>query len=312
MPSLFRLSLLLLVVTLVVGVVKKRRQPALSTTNEVTSTKNEAMADLAIDQWPLPLDTKTAACDSLGSLFIPSPKQAPIVKTIHYTPYVPWIKGRAAWIADYAAHYETSKHFIARSLSRNRPLYSRSEIAEGDRFNVLRRDKPFAFHLLVDLSRCQAWFLYRDTQTKKESLLKSYAVCVGRLDASAVSGSLTPIGTYKLGHRVGIYRVGTKGDFRGERIEMVRVFGTRWVPFLEEVCDCSEPAKGYGIHGMPWEGTPPKESTDPLRAYSSDGCIRFRQADIEEIFAIILARDATIEIVRHLPKERLQALQQLC
>ena len=33
---------------------------------------------------------------------------------------------------------------------------------------------------------------------------------------------------------------------------MIRVFGTRWIPFEEELDDTTASAKGLGIHGVPW------------------------------------------------------------
>ena len=111
--------------------------------------------------------------DRIEELFNKDGPKLPIVETITYKSRVPWQKGRPAWLSDYAGHYETSRHFIARSLN-GKPDYFKQEVAEGARFNVLRKDKNIEFALIVDTSRCKMWFYYVDLDQKQKVLLKTY------------------------------------------------------------------------------------------------------------------------------------------
>ncbi len=237
----------------------------------------------------------------IAQLFALDSSKLPIVETVSYTSRVPWLKGRPAWIADYANYFATSRHFIARSLNRKADYFTQ-KISPGDRFNVFRKDKNIAFHLLIDLSRCRMWFYYVDQDANERVLLKTYRVGLGRVDSSRASGYLTPVGRYELGEKVAIYKPGTMGIFQDEKIEMLRVFGTRWIPFEKELEGCSESAKGYGLHGAPWILDPVSgqyvEDTSKLGKYDSDGCIRLAAEDVEEIFAIVLTKPTTVELVK--------------
>jgi hypothetical protein len=238
--------------------------------------------------------------DRIEELFNKNEPKLPIVETITYKSHVPWQKGRPAWLSDYATHYETSRHFIARSLN-GQPNYLKQELAEGDRFNVLRKDKHFQFYLLVDTSRCKMWFYYVDLDTKEKVLLKTYRVGLGRLDSSKTSGLLTPLGKYTLGNRVATYKLDVMGNYQGKKIEMMTVFGTRWIPFEKEIGPCTAQAKGFGLHGVPWKENKNghlAENTDSIGKYESDGCIRLTTADVEELFAIVITKPTIIEIVR--------------
>lgn len=237
--------------------------------------------------------------DLIPQLFATDSSRLPIVETVSYTSRVPWLEGRPAWIADYATHYETSRHFIARSLN-HKPDYLNQKISPGDRFNVFRLGKEIRFHLLIDLSRCKMWFYYLDGNER--TLLKTYRVGLGRLDNRKPSGSLTPIGKYALGEKVAIYKPGTVGFFQEQKTEMIRIFGTRWIPFEKELEGCSERAKGLGLHGAPWLSDPVNgnlvEDRSKIGKYDSDGCIRLAQEDMEELFAIIISKPTTVEIVK--------------
>lgn len=236
----------------------------------------------------------------IEELFNKNGAKLPIVETIIYKSHVPWQKGRPAWLSDYANHYKTSRHFIARSLN-GKADYLKQELAEGDKFNVLRKDKNFEFYLVVDTSRCRMWLYYLDLDDKHKVLLKTYQVGLGRLDASKTSGLLTPLGKYLLGDRVATFKPKVMGTHQGKKVEMITVFGTRWIPFEKEIANCTLPAKGFGLHGTPW--TPGAQgiladSPDSIGKYESDGCIRLALPDIEELYAIIISRPTTIEIVR--------------
>jgi hypothetical protein len=238
--------------------------------------------------------------DHIERLFTLDPSQRlPIVETVSFTSRVPWLKGRPAWVADYASYYETSRHFIARCLNHKADYFSQ-KITPGARFNVFRKDKELRFHLLIDLSKCRLLFYYSDAGEK--FLLKTYAVAVGRSDPSQESGCLTPLGKYSLGSRVAIYKPGTMGIFRDQKAEMIQIFGTRWLPFDQEIEGCTKKAKGFGLHGAPWIPDPVSgqliEESSKIGQKITDGSIWLSQEDIEEIFSIVLTKPTFVEIVK--------------
>lgn len=245
--------------------------------------------------------------DRIEELFNKRDPRLPIVQTIAYKSQVPWQKGRPAWVADYASHYKTSRHFIARSLN-GKADYDKQDVSDGVRFNVFNENKKFEFYLLADLETRKMWFYYLDNDTGERVLLKTYKIGVGRPDSGSPSGSLTPIGVYSLGDKVAVYKPKTMGFYQGEKTEMVRIFGTRWIPFEDEVRGCSAAAKGFGIHGLPLQPNAKGElveNQESLGRYESDGCIRLSTKDIEEIFAIIITKPAKIEIVQNLSQAKL-------
>lgn len=224
--------------------------------------------------------------------------ELPIVETVSFTSRVPWLKDRPAWVADYATHYQTSRHFIARSLN-GKTDYFNQKVHPGDRFNVFKKDKDIRFHMVVDLSKCRMWLYYIDN--KEKVLLKTYRVGLGKLDSLYASGSLTPLGKYELGDKIAIYKPGIVGYFQDGKVEMIKVFGTRWIPFGKEVEGCTESAKGLGLHGAPWiEGPDGQwvEDRSKIGKYDSDGCIRFAHEDIEEIVSVVITKPTTVEIVK--------------
>lgn len=253
---------------------------------KVTETKVETKKE----------DITLSEAESIDKLYAFDSSKLPLVETVTYTSRVPWLNGRPAWIADYASHYQTTRHFIARSLNR-KPDYFTQKVAPGDRFNVLK--KNVSFYLLIDLSRSKMWFYGIDDENHKKYLLKTYKVGLGRKDSKKPSSCLTPIGKYQLGSKVAIYRPGTMGYFQDRQIEMIRVFGTRWMPFEKEIANCSDNAKGYGIHGAPWrnDDTGLVEEREKIGKYDSDGCIRLFSEDIEEIFAIVISKPTIVELV---------------
>ncbi len=249
--------------------------------------------------------------DRIHQLFTTGSTKLPIVETVTYTSSVPWLKGRAAWIADYAAHYETSRHFIARSLN-GKPDYFTQKVSTGSRFNVFRPDKKIQFYLLIDVSRCKMGFYYVDLDTQERVLLKTYTVGLGRLNPESSSGCLTPLGKYSLGSKVAIYKPGVMGYYQDQKVEMIRVFGTRWIPFDQEFEGATAFAKGYGIHGAPWvEGAAGQliEEREALNAYQSDGCIRLKLEDMEELFAIVITKPTFVEIVKDFHEATLPGIE---
>lgn len=224
----------------------------------------------------------------------------PFVETIVYKSRVPWQKGRPAWLSDYATHYATSRHFIARSLN-GKADYFKQDIGEGDKFNVLRKDKNIEFYLVIDASRCKLWFYVYDADTKERTLVKTYQVGLGRLDANKPSGMLTPLGKYSLGNKIAIYKPKMLGTYNGQKVEMIRTFGSRWIPFEKEYPGATAPAKGFGIHGVPWVANDKGELVQDkasLGKYESDGCVRLATEDVEELFAIIITKPAYVELVK--------------
>lgn len=250
--------------------------------------------------------------DRIDQLFRVNGAKFPIVETIDYTSRVAWLKGRPAWIADYASYYNTSRHFIARSLN-GKPDYLTQQVSTGSRFNVFRKDKNIHFYLLVDLSRCKMALYYVDLDAKERALIKTYSVGVGRIDQTKASGYLTPTGTYSLGNKIAVYKQGTMGYFLDEKVEMVRVYGTRWIPFDQEVEACTEHSKGYGIHGAPWEFHPKTkqliENHDGIGKQFSDGSISLSLEDIEELFSIVITKPAYVVIVRDFKEAKLPGVE---
>ena len=249
----------------------------------------------------LPEQRVLPQADRIDGLFTIGGRQLPIVETVTYSSKVSWLKGKPAWISDYASHFKTSKHFIARSLN-GRPDYEAQKVANGDHFNVLRSDKNFSFYLVIDTGRKKMWFYYLDNDARERLLLKTYDVGLGRPNDTMVSGTLTPLGKYALSDRIATYKPGVTGTFRGQKTEMIRVFGTRWIPFDKELANCTAPAKGMGIHGAPWKNDPITGKLvadyESIGKNESDGCIRMKTEDMEELFAIIISRPTTVEIVR--------------
>lgn len=245
-------------------------------------------------------DIPLPSADRIQEFFNKVEPRFPIVQTITYKSRVPWQKGRPAWLSDYASHYSTSRHFIARSLN-GKADYLKQDVSEGGRFNVLNPDKRIEFYLLIDTSRSKMWFYYLDLDSNERVLVKTYDVGLGRIDSTKPSGMLTPLGKYRLGDKIAIYKPKMTGFHNGKKVELVRVFGTRWIPFEKEIGECTASPDGFGIHGVPWvsgEKGDLIENLDSLGKYESDGCIRLATADIEELFAIIITKPTTIDLVK--------------
>lgn len=263
-----------------------------TSTNNPPSTVNPSNSSAAARPMP--------EADLIYQLFNKADPKLPFVETITYKSRVSWLKGRPAWLSDYASYYGTSRHFIARSLN-GKPDYLKQDIVEGNTFNVFRKDKNIQFYLLIDISRSKMWFYVFDQDAKQLTLLKTYRVGLGRFDNQRSSGLLTPLGKYSLGNKVAIYRPKVEGYYNGKKIEMMRVFGSRWIPFEKEISGCTAPAKGLGIHGVPWVANASgglSEDTSSLGKYESDGCVRLATEDVEELFAIVLTKPTVVELVK--------------
>ena len=282
---------------------------------EITLDNNDVQEEILFEETPQeeppaeelvvesPDPTKPVpSADRIEELFSTTGEKLDIVETISYSRKVPWIRGRPAWLVDYAYHYHTSRYFISRSLSgAKRADYFYQNYTNGDRFNVLKKDKNISFYLVVDISRAYMWLYALDEDLGIRTLIKTYDVCLGRTE-NTISGSLTPLGKYSLGDRVTIYKNGMKGFFNNKNVEMISVFGTRWIPFEKELENCSAPAKGLGIHGTPWKWEAKLnkyvDATENIGKYESDGCIRLSTNDIEELYSIVISRKTVIELVK--------------
>ncbi|MEC8306698.1 MAG: L,D-transpeptidase [Chlamydiota bacterium] len=234
--------------------------------------------------------------DRTWRLFTRGRDRFPFVETVTYHQEVPWLKGRPAWIVDYAKHYSTSRHFIARSLNGSPDYFSQS-VKEGDRFNVFRNQEDFHFELTVELASCSMDLVAVEGETRH--WIKRYRVALGRPNRESPSGFLTPTGEFRVGQKHAVHEPGMKGDFRGKEVELIQCFGTRWLSLEgqgEEDYLC-----GYGLHGVPWTWEENLSKYHPrddmIGTYCSDGCIQLKQSDIEEIYAIVLGQVAKVSIV---------------
>lgn len=239
--------------------------------------------------------------DRVKELFQPYNTTLPFIQTVAFVSRVDWVCGRPAYLGDYAAYYQTSKHFIARSL-RGMGNYLSDVVSKAEKFNVYRKDYPIEFHLVLDLSRLKLWLYCHDCKEDAKILLKTYPVCAGKLDMSRRSGCLTPIGTFLIGSEFAVYQEGVKGIFKNEPCEMVSVYGKRWIPIGREIAGCSSSGKGLGLHGVPWKRLADTSAAQEQRScighYETEGSIRLLTEDIEEIYAIIASKPAYLHSVK--------------
>ena len=272
-PRLFAVGsiALFLLIGLVAGVRKLSLKPQAPTQELTLSGPN------------LEASGETAAVDLVPLLFTTGEDKLPFVETVTYESAVPWLKGRPAWIGDYASHFATSRHFIARSLN-GRPDYFTQKISPGQKFNVFRKDKNFSFFLIADLSRCKMAFYLIDVDANKRFLLKTYTIGVGK-------PGTTPVGQFTLGDKIGVYKPGIMGTLQNQEVEMIRLFGTRWIPF----------DKGLGLHGAPWAQDLHSgewvETKGFVGTAGSDGSLQLSRVDMEELFSIVITRPTILEIV---------------
>jgi hypothetical protein len=256
----------------------------------------DVVAEAPLESKPVVIEHDPEEEGNVDALFMKG-SSCPIVETIAYSSRVSW-KKRAAWLVDYSQRYKTPLDFIYRSLNGGRG-YTPVAVSEGMQFTVLRKDLDFRFHLVVALSSCRLRLYYVIPGERRVVFLKSYPVCLGKKDASRASGSLTPVGVYSLGDRVAIFRPNMMGMHKGKKVELMQVFGSYWMPFEKGITGCSEPAKGYGIHGTPFsrEDGDLQENNTSIGHFESDGCIRLCGKDIQELFSIISSHKTFVEIV---------------
>ncbi|MCH9631069.1 MAG: hypothetical protein S4CHLAM37_10820 [Chlamydiia bacterium] len=253
-------------------------------------------------------ESKYELVNNVNRFFTLGQSKFPFVETVSYKGRVSWLQGRPAWIADYASHFSTSRHFIARSLNGKTDYYTQ-KVSTGDRFNVLSPDVDLEFHLVVDLSKHKMWFYAHDVEKDKRYFVRTYKCGCGKLDNSAQSGCLSPLGTFKLSEKIAIYKEGVEGYHKDSKIEMISIFGTRWIPYVGEEDNTLAMIKGYGIHGAPWNRNETtgelEEHRESIGQYVSSGCILLYQEDIEELFSIVITKPTTIQIVKTINEAKL-------
>ena len=97
--------------------------------------------------------------------------------------------------------------------------------------------------------------------------------------------------------------------YKGKKVEMIQVFGTHWIPFEKEIDGCTEPAKGFGLHGTPIcrndQSGELNEDSSSIGHCGSDGCIRLSGKDIHELFSIVSTRTTFVEVVTSFQQSRL-------
>ena len=103
------------------------------------------------------------------------------------------------------------------------------------------------------------------------------------------------------------------GFYQDQSVEMIQVFGTRWIPLDQSLEKTTSVVKGYGLQGAPWIIDPVTshrvENRDLIGAYDSDGCIRLASEDIEELFAIVLTKPTFIEVVKDFHEVKLPGVE---
>lgn len=243
--------------------------------------------------------------DGLPALFSKN-SSCPIVETVTYKSHVAWKARRQAWLIDYANYYKTPLEFIYRSI--NGGSTAPVTVSEGMQFTVLKRDVDFRFHIVVSLSSCRMRLYYVLPEERRAVFLRSYPVCLGSKDSSKTSGHCTPLGVFQLGNRTAVFRPRMMGSHHGKQVELIQVFGSRWMPFEKEIEGCTEPAKGFGVHGTPIirnvDGSL-QEDDSSIGHYESEGCIRLAGKDVEEVFSIVSTRKTWVEIVPSFQQSRL-------
>jgi len=284
---------------------KKRTEPAVRSlgNRELLPSKAEIILEGNVDNplcdAPSVIIEHEDEKEAIQQLFIKG-SACPIVETVRYSSRVAWKPKKQAWLVDYASYYKTPLDFIVRSLTgaigKEAPA-----VQEGLQFTVLRRDVPFYFHLVISFASMKMRLYYVLPKENRVVFLKSYPVCLGRKDPNKASGSLTPLGVYQLGSRVACFHPKMMGQHKGARVEMIQIFGTRWLPFETEISACTEPAKGFGIHGAPLVHNTStgqlEENLSGIGDFVSDGCIRLKRQDVEELFSVISTRNSYVEIV---------------
>ncbi len=240
--------------------------------------------------------------DRVNRLYAKGARKLPFMETVTFTHHVPWLKGRSALLNDYSKYYRTSSQFISRSLNNGKSEEIYGKISQGDSFNVIDASKNIEFHLVVDLSTRYMHLYAYDSDMQERYLIKIYKVGVGALDPLSESGTETPLGTYRLSNKVGIYKPGVISNVGGRVIELVQLYGTRHIPFGEKGRYCA-------LQGNPWVVDADSGELTEVRnfvgQYATEGNIRLHTEDMEELFSIVTSRPTNIEVVKEFYQARL-------
>ncbi len=224
-----------------------------------------------------------STCDGMETL-LTAAHLAPYMQRVVFKKKVPWCKSKSISLLDYAQHYQTSRFFISRTLTKKRNYFTR-HAREGDVFWVLNPDRAITFYLLVNTKTCSLSLLLNDEQRKKRFFLARYPVVLARPDLSD-----QPCGTYSLGASCVPHKP--------------HIFGTRWMPFIQlpgskGLLRDPQTGKRFGIHGIPMiqqaDGTVIEDKTTVGQRLSG-GCVRMRSEDIEELCVLTDSRQTIVEI----------------
>jgi lipoprotein-anchoring transpeptidase ErfK/SrfK len=148
-----------------------------------------------------------------------------------------------------AGRYKTTIELIKQANNLNSDV-----IIPGMKLKV--QNKPF--HIIVDNKQCTLTVLSGD------DVIKTYDVATGKNNA-------TPIGTFQVTDRL-VDPVWYNKGLAVPADSPENVLGTRWMGL-------NTPEPGYGIHG----------TTEPesIGYQSTEGCVRMRNKDVEELYSII-------------------------
>jgi lipoprotein-anchoring transpeptidase ErfK/SrfK len=152
-------------------------------------------------------------------------------------------------LAKIAGRYSTTVDLIKKANNLKSDL-----IIPGMRLKVQNRP----FNIIVDNTQCVLTILLGD------QLIKTYDVATGK-------NNTTPIGEFKIRDKL-VNPVWYNKGLAIPPESPENVLGTRWLGL-------STPEPGYGIHG----------TTEPesIGYQSTEGCVRMRNQDVEELYSII-------------------------
>jgi len=151
---------------------------------------------------------------------------------------------------------ERGIHVAPGLIMRTNGITDARKIRVGMRLKVV--EEPLRIEVHKRLHRLEAYL--------GDVLVKTYDVGLGRNDS-------TPVGSFVIATR----QVEPIWIHEGERIpfgDPRNVLGTRWLGF-----ENTPELRGYGIHGT-WE-------PETIGKDESEGCVRMRNADVEELFDIV-------------------------
>lgn len=154
-------------------------------------------------------------------------------------------------------------------LTRANGLADDATLRVGDRLKYTHKD----FRIVIE-RETRRLFLYDGG-----GLFKVYKAGLGR------EGKETALGSYRIGNKQKDPDWFKPGEGRIPYGDPRNELGTRWMPLVPEVADLP---RDLGIHGT-W-------ADDSIGEFSSSGCARMTNADVEELFDLVV-RATPVEIV---------------